>query len=270
MPHPQTAPGRFSGSADQDRSGRAHTPAEISTMPHAGTSTPTRSARRGRGVDTPGTAQPVALHPKDQLGARPDQVQLRARRSPKLIALGLLLACLGGLGGALLLQTSAHTSSVLVMAHSVAKGATISASDLTSVSMGTAPIVASLPASDLGHIVGQVALVDLPAGSLPGPRSVGTLSVPLGDTQLGLKLAAGRVPSTRLDPGTAVLLVPVSASANEPAPSGAPVTAIVVSTPQQVSGDAVVIDVAVAPAQATAVAQWAARGAVSMVRQGQK
>lgn len=205
------------------------------------------------------------------LGRRPDGVQLRARRSPRLVALGILLACLGGLGGALLWQNMSHTQSVLVMANSVSRGQVVTAGDVTTTTLGAAPGVATLPAGELSSVVGRSAVVDLPKGSLPGPGSVGDALVPTNYVQLGMKLDFGRAPVTPLAPGTKVTLVPVSGAATDAAPAGEPVAAVVVSTAQQTAtGDALVFDVAVDPAQAVRVTQLAARGQLSVVREGQK
>lgn len=202
-------------------------------------------------------------------GSRPSDVRVRARRSPRLIALGILLACLGGLAGAMLLTTSTRTASVVVMARSVARGDTLRPGDLGVVTIGPAPGVRTVPSADLSRLVGRTARVDLPEGSLPGPDAVGDLVVPADYSQVGLKLEAGRVPVSALPPGTTVQLVPVSATASDPTPQGPPITAVVVSSPTpNESGSSVVLDIAVAADQAVGVAQLAARGELAVVRVG--
>ena len=227
----------------------------------------TITQRRIRGsVDEPG--QPSS---GERFGSRPGEVRLRARRSPRLIALGILLACLGGLGGATLLTTSTHTSSVVVMTRTVARGDTVRAGDLGVVTIGPAPGVLTIPSTELSHLVGRSARVDLLEGSLPGPGAIGEVTVPADYAQLGLKLEAGHVPVSDLPPGTAVRLVPVSATASDPAPEGNPVRAVVVRSPESSeSGGFVLLDVAVPADQAVTVARLAARGQLAVVRMGRE
>lgn len=198
------------------------------------------------------------------LGTRPQGVRLRARRSPMIIALGILLACLGGLGGALLFQSAAERTSVLVMVHTVERGAVITAQDVTTTSIGTATGVVSLPASELSHVIGQRAALDLPAGSLPGPGSVGEPTIPPGDARVGLRVAVGRVPGGGLAPGTKVSILRTQEGAD------ASVDAVVASAPvPTAAGDAVLLDVAVRPADAEMLARWAAADQVAVIRLAQ-
>ena len=227
----------------------------------------TITQRRLRG----GVEQPGEPGSGERFGSRPADVRLRARRSPRLIAVGILLACLGGLGGAALLSSSTHTSSVVVMARSVARGDTVRATDLGVVTIGPVPGVLTIPSAQLSQLVGRSARVDLPEGSLPGPAAIGELTVPADYSQLGLKLEAGHVPVSDLPPGTAVRLVPVSATASDPAPDGNPISAVVVTSPQSSeSGGSVVLDVAVRADQAVTVARLAARGQLAVVREGRQ
>lgn len=180
--------------------------------------------------------------------SRPQGVQLRARRNPRLMALGILLACLGGLGAALLWQGIDHSASVLVVSRPVGAGQTVTTADLTTTTMGTAPGVGSVPAARMSSVVGQTALVDLTPGALLAPGQTGQLLLPMSDTRVGVKLDAGRAPSTDMAPGTHVLLVPVTSSASDPLPAGAPIEAILATTPRTSdTGEAVLCDLGVAP-----------------------
>ncbi len=216
---------------------------------------------------------PAGLHSTDShsgapdghggLGTRPTGVRLRARRSPLIAALGILLACLGGLGGALLFQAAAERTSVLVMAHSVARGEIVQADDVSVTTLGRAPGVAHLDAGEVDTLVGRRAVVDLPAGSLPGPGSVGEAVVPPGAARVGLRLDLGRAPSSGLAPGTKISIV------NTTAGGPSPLEGVVAAAPARTAaGDAWVVDVAVAPADAATLARWAAAEQVSLVRLG--
>lgn len=201
----------------------------------------------------------------------PDAVQLRARRNPRLLALGILLACLGGLGAALLWQETAHSVTVVVMARKVTAGQRITGSDITTTTIGSAPGIASVPAAEMSELVGKSALFDLAPGALLAPGQIGDLVLPVNDTEVGLKLDRGRAPGAGVSRGTRVQLVPVSSSPADAVPAGDPVEAIVASDPQvNDTGDSVLLDVDVTPSDATRVAQLAARQQLAVVLEGQK
>lgn len=184
------------------------------------------------------------------------------------MAAGVMLACLGGLGGAMLFQQATHANQVVVVQRSVARGDVVRASDLGVVTIGTAPGVRTLPAEALDELVGQQALVDLPQGSLVGDGLVGTSSVPEGHAVLGLKLAAGRVPVQPLPAGTQVQLVQVGEAKGGAAPQEQLVVlAQVVTAPREMAdGSSQLLDVAVPGAAAQQVADLAARDLLVLVR----
>lgn len=199
---------------------------------------------------------------------QPPQPKLRARRSPRLIALGVLLACLGGLGAVLVQSQTSSTQSVVLMAHSVARGDVVERSDVTVVTIGTAPGVRTVPAAHIAEMIGQTALVDLPEGTLPGPNAVGTLNLPKGGVEVGLKVASGRLPLSDLPIGTAVQLVMVPAD-GAAASQARSVDAVVVAAPREVAeGGAWTLDVSVPAESAADVAVQSAREQLVVVRKG--
>lgn len=214
------------------------------------------------------TAQPTAADARADAEPRP---QLRARRSPKLIALGVLAICVGGLGTAFAYQQATASNSIVIVANAVARGETITAGDLGVTTMGAAPGVATLPSSELAGLVGQQALVDLPKGAVVGPGAVGVSELPAGQAQLGLKLAAGRLPTTDLPAGTPITLVSVPADRT----GGSPVDeaarefpAVVVASPMILPDGATwTLDVAVPQQDAAAVAALSATDRLVVVRQ---
>lgn len=151
--------------------------------------------------------QPAA---DNALPSRPGGVQLRTQRNPRLIALGVLLACLGGLGAAYLYTTATTSVTVVLVSTDVARGEVVEASDLSAVTIGSVPGVSTVPAGSLADQVGKTALVDLPSGSLLPSDALGTPVVPPGTAKLGLKLAAGRIPNEPIKPDTALQLVEVT------------------------------------------------------------
>lgn len=202
-------------------------------------------------------------------GARADSA-LRPRRSPRLIAAGVLCGCLGALGGALVWQQASSSHPVVVVNSSVARGETVRASDLAVVELGTAAGVKTIPADRLTELVGKQALVDLPAGSLVGEGSIGTPTTPAGTAELGLKLSAGRLPTSPMPAGTKVVLIEVPADGAAASGSGGrTVEGVIVSSPTLLpDGGTWVVDVAVAEGQATEVAQLSAKDRIVLIKKG--
>lgn len=191
------------------------------------------------------------------LPGRPVGVQLRTQRNPRLIALGVLLACLGGLGAAFLYTTATTSVTVVLVTADVARGEVIEASDLSAVTIGSVPGVSTVPADSLDDQVGKTALVDLTSGTLLPADGVGTPVVPSGTAKLGLKLAAGRIPNEPITPDTPIQLVEVSAA------EGAQIrtfNATAVSSPSVLAdGQTFLLDVRVSAGDAPALAALAAQ-----------
>lgn len=190
---------------------------------------------------------------------------VRSRRNLRWIAAGALAVCLGGLGAALLYASATNAVSVIAINHTVYRGQTIT-SDNVKITSVAAPIgVDVVPAGDLENIVGKTALTDLAEGGLLNPRSVGDPVIADGAVRLGLRLDAGRLPTQTVVPGSGVRLVPVAADGGD-APSGASVTAVVVSVPQLQSDGATLLDVTVSAREAERVARLAAARQLVLVQ----
>lgn len=214
----------------------------------------------------PSSAPPTDL---PQAPQRPAAVQLRARRSNRLIVIGVLCACLGALIMAWAWTGTQESQTVVLMAADVARGEQLEAADLTTTTLGRADGVTVVPADRVAGLVGKFALVDLPAGSLPGPDAIGSHLVPAGAAQLGLKLAAGRLPSQPVPPGTRIWLIAVPGPMDSDTTPGAQYEAIVASTPQATAdGSGWLVDVQVEEIVAGQVAALAAVDRVAVVRRG--
>ena len=138
----------------------------------------------------------------------PEGVQLRARRSPRLIALGVLLIVLGALGAAALYTTATRHRQAVAMANDVVRGQEIRLTDLT-IREVPGDYEAGIDPNELESLV----LTDLPAGSFPARRHLGDRQFPAGNVVVGLKLGPGRMPSTTLVPGQRIQLINLAESA---------------------------------------------------------
>lgn len=212
-----------------------------------------RTTEKGAVEDTPVPVRPAA-------------VQLRARRSPRLILLGILCACLGALVMGWAWSSQADTQSVVLVTRDIPRGEVIGSGDLTTTTLTGASGVSVVPAAEASGLVGQHALTDLQAGGLLGPGTIGVQAVPAGSAQLGLRLTAGRLPSAPLPPGSPVNLIAVPSGTDAEAAPGAEFAATVVSTPQATADGAWVFDVQVDETVAARVAVLAAQDRLAVVR----
>lgn len=103
-------------------------------------------------------------------------------------------------GGAVAWHRASHADQVLVMTRAVGQGDIVRNADIGLTSVAVDRAVATIPASQLDKIVGRHALVDLSPGQLLGSHSVGELRVAPGRARIGLKLAAGRLPTVSYPP----------------------------------------------------------------------
>lgn len=204
----------------------------------------------------------------DELPARPAGVQLRARRSPRLVVIGLLCACLGALVMGWAWNAQSHSQSVLMVTRDISRGELIKPTDLATTTLTGGSGVAVVPADQASALVGQYALGGLTSGALLAPGQIGAQAVPAGSAQLGLRLTAGRLPSQPMPPGARVRLVAVPGGAADAAAAESTVEfdAVVVSSPQQTTDGAWVFDVQIADQLASQVAALAAGDRLVVVR----
>ncbi|HEY1117507.1 MAG TPA: SAF domain-containing protein, partial [Acidimicrobiales bacterium] len=107
---------------------------------------------------------------------------------------------------------------VLALAGPIERGEVVTAEDLVTVEVAADEAIAVTHPGEVAGVVGRVALVDLPAGSLITSSQVASADeVEVGEGVVGLRLELGQVPALRLTPGTtvSVLLTPPSAMASE-------------------------------------------------------
>lgn len=213
---------------------------------------------------------------------RPDAVQLRARRSPKLIAAGAVFVVIGALGAAALYSSSNNAQAAVGVSRAIPRGTQLTEADLTIVQVPEGFPVAVHPADDIDALLGQTALTDLPEGSFPVAAHVGDDPLPDGEALVGLRLTHGQLPASPMPRGTVVQLVdltdrstetdPTSDDAADPAPApessggvAESLRAVVSVAPLMLDDGSFSLDVRVDAAHADHVARLAAANLLAVV-----
>lgn len=215
-------------------------------------------------------AEPEVSAPSDAADL-PSPPQVRGRRSPKWIALGVIAICLGGLGAFFLYNELSQAQTVVAVANTVYRGSVVTSSDLTSVTVGKTPGVTTVPADQLESLIGQRAVADLMAGSLLPAGAVAASTVPAADhAVVGLKLVAGRAPVGYLQPSSLIRLVaipPEGADASyKDSYTGMIIKASVIDATPAPDGLSIMVNVDVATDKSAAAALLAARDRLVVVR----
>jgi hypothetical protein len=223
------------------------------TMPPRATAGPPFAAdQRARALPPP----PLAPLPK-------------SRRRPALLALAACLMAVGVLTGGVLVNGAGDRQSVLAVARAVAFGQVITADDLTRAEVSHDPAVATVPSSDLGQIVGRVAVTNLTPGSLLTRAAASDVAPPTqGQVLVAIAVPASRMPAGSLQPGDRVLVVNTPAAGADP-PTLPPTTiaATVVRLGAPDINGLTVVDVTVATADGPALAARSATGRIALVLQ---
>lgn len=194
---------------------------------------------------------------------------MRPRRNPRAIAIGALCICLGGLGAGFSYQQAVSSQQVVIVQHPLQRGQQVGSGDLGTVSISRVPGADLVPAAQAASLVGQEALTDLGPGALLPSGAIGQARLPADTSEVGLLLAAGRLPTGDLLVGTQVTLLAVpgpkdSPDANIPQTQ---VTAVVSSIPQAMpDGQSYLLDVTVSDAIAAKVAALAAADRLVLIR----
>ncbi|MCB2176494.1 MAG: hypothetical protein KQH57_11845 [Actinomycetales bacterium] len=198
----------------------------------------------------------------------------KARRRWGLFAAMVLVVCLGALGNVWLHAATTSATQVVAARSTIQRGALITAEDLMSVRVEVDPTVHTVPAADLGSMVGKRAALDVAAGSLLTPESVVEVNVPAdGYSLVGVGVAQAMMPGTQLLAGDEIRLVAATAdpAVAAAATSADPVSiaAVVVSTragtDPTVAGSQTIITVQVPTTDAARLAALASTGKVAVV-----
>jgi hypothetical protein len=189
------------------------------------------------------------------------------RRRPAMLVGGLMLAAVGAVVSVTTAMAAGNRTPVLIVAHDVAAGQTLTSADLAVVRISADPIMHPLPASARDSVVGQRAAATLKAGTLLISSMLSNASAPAAGTALvPVALKPSELPARPLQAGDRLLLVPAAdATSQTPAPAANPVTVVVdeIGTPE--SDGTVVVDVQVPIGEASGLAQLAAGDHVAVV-----
>lgn len=193
------------------------------------------------------------------------------RRNPKWIALGVVALCLGALLSYVIYARVAHQIAVVAVVHTLNRGETVTAADLTTVTLGSGAAVLTVPAAELEHMVGKKAVYDLVGGSLLPAGAVADVMVPrTGHTVVGIRLISGRAPSGVIPPGSPVRLIALPPAGADPGftdkYSGLAIISRQLSQVDGADGTSVVLNVDVSASQAPMVALLAAQERLAVVR----
>lgn len=201
---------------------------------------------------------------------RPIPPPPRLQRRPVLVALGVALVALGGLGAAYLVTSASDADSVLALRSDVDRGGVIEDSDLVVAHLEADPALAPVPAAQRDDIVGQRAARDLTSGSLLTTDSVTAAMVPAeGESLVGVALAPAQLPGSDLHLGVTVRIVNTPRVQDDLA-EGQPQVfdATVVAVHQQPDLGQVVVDVTVPTVEAARLAALAGTGRVALIVDG--
>lgn len=218
-----------------------------------------------RNIPTPsaGTAA-LAADPARPVPHVPPRTLRARRRRPAVLAMAVALIAAGGLGGAVLYNSSGQRIAVLAVARDVPMGQTITADDLVVAHIASDPALHPLDARDRARTIGLRATTDLRRGALLLRADV-TSDPALKSGQQIVGVAAGRtqLPATRLQPGLQVLVVytPDAKSGDAGAPRDPEtLTAVVVTIGRADSDGSQIVDVAVPASDGPRLAAWIATG----------
>lgn len=236
----------------------------------AGTSTARSSHAAALEEHVTTTATPPAAAPSAAAAPQPQQTAVapvRTRRPWGWTAGAIALILTGGVATAIVVTTSSRTEAVFVLAGAVDRGAAIAAADLTTLNVSEGQTGEGFTTDRLEEIVGQVAAVDLPAGSLVTPGALAdSLGIERGQALVGLSLTSAQLPAQRPVAGQEIRIVPIASGTGLPGDGGE-----VASVPGTVSSVAVdeatgnvVVDVYVSETRAADLASRAAAGSVAV------
>ena len=194
----------------------------------------------------------------------------RRVRGPEVIV-GLVVIGVFALGAVLLHLSAVDRSPALAVVGSVARGDTLSASDIKVVYVSSDDALARLDESQMTQVIGQVALVDLAPGTLLSRSVVADRpALDPGEGVVGLSLEPGGYPALGLAPGDRVSVVRAAdpAAVGEEGDRAAEVVLTreaTVFAVEELASDRRLVSIVAPEADAEAVAAAAGTGSLRLV-----
>ncbi|MDH6706836.1 hypothetical protein P3T27_003563 [Kitasatospora sp. MAA19] len=187
---------------------------------------------------------------------------LRARRRrPAVLAMAVALIAAGGLGGAVLYNSTGQRVAVLALARDVPWGQVITDDDLVVARIAGDPALRPLAATEREKTVGMRAATDLKRGAMLTRADVAqALLVQPGQIVVGVSAKRTQLPAGRLQPGLQIVVV--YTPDNNKADS---MPATVITVGRVDTDGSQVIDVAVGAADGPRLAQWVAGGRIQVL-----
>ncbi|MFJ3217061.1 SAF domain-containing protein [Kitasatospora sp. NPDC086801] len=190
---------------------------------------------------------------------------LRARRRrPAVLAMAVALIAAGGLGGAVLYNSTGQRVAVLALARDIPWGQVITDDDLVVARIAGDPALRPLAATERDKAVGMRAATDLKRGAMLTRGDVAqTLAVQPGQIVVGVSAKRSQLPASRLQPGLQIVVVytPDNSKADS-------MPATVITVGRVDTDGSQVIDVAVGAADGPRLAQWVAGGRIQVLLAG--
>lgn len=216
---------------------------------------------------SPGTAtlapEPVRAAPH----TLPRTMRARRRR-PAVLAMAVALIAAGGLGGAVLYNSTGQRIAVLALARDVPMGQALTADDLVVARIAGDPALRPLDARDRTRTIGLRATTDLRRGALLLNADVTAAPiVDPGQVTVGLAAKRTQLPATRLQPGLRVVVVSTPDASTQGGTTRTPETlaATVVTVGKVDTDGGQVIDVAVGSGDGARLAGWVAGGKFQVI-----
>lgn len=191
----------------------------------------------------------------------------KVRRRPVFLAAGIALVVVFVIGAVALVNGMRQVTNVLVVSHDIEQGQQIASQDLTTKQINTDAGIASVAAEDKASVVGQVAAVPIPSGTVLNPNAVTSAVIPTtGLTLVGVTVSYAKLPAEPLRAGDMVRIVDTPRDQDD-SPVQGPITskAQVVSTTLIEATQETTVDVLVPADEASWVSARAATRRVAIV-----
>lgn len=191
----------------------------------------------------------------------------KVRRRPVFLAAGIALVVVFVIGAVALVNGMRQVTNVLVVSQDIAQGQQITSQDLTTKQVNADAGIASVAVEDKATVVGQVAAVPIPSGTVLNPNAVTSAVIPTkGLTLVGVTVSYAKLPAEPLRAGDMVRIVDTPRDQDD-SPVQGPITskAQVVSTTLIEATQETTVDVLVQADEASWVSARAATRRVAIV-----